>query len=157
MASEHRYVRGRLVSYADLKLRIRGTNVVDDPIDFIGLTFDQKIERERPQGPGQGYAGKTSGSYTCSAKIKLRFASSSTLMGKLQAASPSGKICDMDFDVYGDFQWAGDDVMHSVEARDCTLDSDGVDAQSGNKSIDCEHDLCPRKVFKDGYCLIGED
>ena len=157
MATENRYVKGRLVSYSDLKLRVRGTNIVDDPIDFIGLTFDQKVERELPIGPGGAIVGKTSGTYGCSAKIKLRYASSSTLLAKLQAGSPTGKVKDADFDVYGTFMWAGDSVLHSVEARDCSCDSDGVDAQSGNKSIDCEHDLNPRKVFKDGICLDGDD
>jgi hypothetical protein len=157
MATENRYVKGRLVSYSDMKVRIRGTNLVDDPIDFIGLTVDQKVEREYPIGPGGAIVGKTSGTYGCSAKLKLRFASKSTLLAKLQAASPTGKVKDVDFDVYGQFQWAGDSVVHSVEARDCSFDTSGMDAQSGNKALESEHELGPRKVFEDGICLDGDD
>lgn len=156
MAGPQRYVKGRLVSWADLKLRIRGTSLVDDPIDFTGLDWDQEVERELPQGPGQGIAGKSSGSYKCSGTLELRYASSVTLQGKLQAASPSGKICDMDFDVFGDFQWEGDDTVYTVELRDCSLDQSTGSAKPGPEALKKTHKLNPRKVF-DPYCLIGED
>ena len=48
---------------------------------------------------GMGSRGKTTGEYSCSGSMSLYLAASVALLKKLEDASTSGRVADVDFDV----------------------------------------------------------
>lgn len=148
-------VNGSHASWANLKVKIIGTDVEFSTEDIAAIDFKDSVEFAKVRGQGGHVRGRTEGQYDCEGKISMYLDAAMQFMSAL--AQVNAKITLVPFNIVCAWEpYVDSDELREVELKHCRIKERNFTASPNTDAHMIEFPIDPLRVFLDGVCLIGD-